>query len=133
VGIKSSDTFESASDSAGGFPASAMEVDSAVAASDMNRGEEATTLLCLQMGAGANALALPARRIAVADNKKRILDDIVIYLYSLLSYILLGIELKAEIQKIVDFEEHLTLFVFNVEVPRFGSDSGSKFLIILIP
>lgn len=45
--------------------------DSAVAASDMNRGEAAATLLCLQMGAGANALALPARRIAVADNKIR--------------------------------------------------------------
>ena len=72
----SSATFESASDSAGGFPASAIAVDSAVAASDMNR-EEAATLLCLQMGAGANALALPARRRAVADNKIRMLDDII--------------------------------------------------------
>ena len=72
----SSATFESASDSAGGFPASAMAVDSAVAASDMKRGEAAATLLCLQMGAGANALALPARRTAVADNKIRmVLDD----------------------------------------------------------
>jgi hypothetical protein len=49
-----------------------MDVGSAVAASDMERG---ATLLCLPMGTGAKAVALlpAARRIVTADNEMRML------------------------------------------------------------